>query len=84
MVCCPECGSLDVDWDENTRESDKWTSVTDYVCNECGCEWTETDSIKITKPAEQEAPNSAEVGLHSREEEIETFGEVEDEGFGYD
>jgi len=47
MVACPECHSVNVDWETNrTHETE---NTINYSCNDCGCEWTETMTIETTK-----------------------------------
>lgn len=49
MSICPECGSNDVNVEENYRMSDQFSTLLELSCNNCGCEWVETEEITIAK-----------------------------------
>jgi predicted RNA-binding Zn-ribbon protein involved in translation (DUF1610 family) len=52
MALCPECGSAEVQQDDEDSRSDgygimSWNSI-DYTCEKCGCQFTENYETKRT------------------------------------
>lgn len=53
-MACPNCKGLNTVSEENYRREDEFTTVIDYTCEDCGCEWTETTTIEITKQGDED------------------------------
>jgi DNA-directed RNA polymerase subunit RPC12/RpoP len=48
---CPECNSQRIKEDEGSPSywsegQDEWEEIHSYWCEDCGCEWTETLTMK--------------------------------------
>lgn len=53
-MTCPDCGSGNVHGEQNYARSGLGHTEVECYCGECGCEWTETTTIEITKHGEKE------------------------------
>ena len=88
MPVCPDCGSSDVSEDVYSPE-EKYDGLGGctikhfYTCNDCGCEWTQTEEVmpaskvEITKHGKfflDENFAGKHIGSDELEEELKNFG----------
>ncbi len=46
---CPYCNGIDYDEFDYEEDEDGCTIYTEYICNECGCEFSVENAVKIIK-----------------------------------
>ena len=87
MPECPDCGSRDVSEDVNSPEEKydgqgyEWSVEHYYICNSCGCEWTErlntTREVEVEKHGKyflNENYCGRYIGSDELEEELKKLG----------